>query len=287
MKYAFMARHRRVWPVRWMSQALGVSTSGFYEWLTRPESDRSMTNRAILVRIRESFEASHQTYGSPRVWRDLRDWNVPCGENRTARLMRKDALVARVRLKTARYDAGRRSMIAPNVLDRHFEASEPNQKWVADFTYIPTREGWLYLAVVLDLYSRMVVGWSMQRHMSTELVSDAMTMALWRRRPVALLQHSDQGSQYANELYQLLLADHGIQCSMSRTGNVWDNSAMESFFSSLKIERVHRRGYRTRDEARSDIFNYIECFYNPHRRHSTLDYVSPAAYEELQAAQKH
>jgi putative transposase len=270
-----------------MSQALGVSTSGFYEWLTRPESDRSMTNRAILVRIRESFEASHQTYGSPRVWRDLRDWNVPCGENRTARLMRKDGLLARVRLKTPRYDAGRRSMIAPNVLDRHFEASEPNQKWVADFTYIPTREGWLYLAVVLDLYSRMVVGWSMHRHMSTQLVSDAMTMALWRRRPVALLQHSDQGSQYANELYQLLLADHGIQCSMSRTGNVWDNSAMESFFSSLKIERVHRRGYRTRDAARADIFNYIECFYNPQRRHSTLDYVSPAAYERLQTAQKH
>ena len=178
-------------------------------------------------------------------------------------------------------------MTAPNVLDRQFQADAPNQKWVADFTYIPTREGWLYLAVVLDLYSRMVVGWSMQRHMSTELVSDAMTMALWRRRPTALLQHSDQGSQYANELYQLLLADNGIQCSMSRSGNVWDNSVMESFFSSLKIERVHRRGYRTRDEARSDIFNYIECFYNPHRRHSTLDYVSPAAYERLQAAQKH
>jgi len=270
-----------------MSQALGVSTSGFYEWLTRPESDRSMSNRTILVRIRESFEASHQSYGSPRVWRDLRDWNIRCSENRTARLMRQAGLVARVRLKTPRYEAGRRSMIAPNLLDRQFQADAPNQKWVADFTYIPTREGWLYLAVVLDLYSRMVVGWSMQRHMSTELVSDAMTMALWRRRPTALLQHSDQGSQYANELYQLLLADNGIQCSMSRTGNVWDNSAMEAFFSSLKIERVHRRGYRTRDEARSDIFNYIERFYNPHRRHSTLDYVSPTTYERLQATQKH
>jgi putative transposase len=154
-----------------------------------------MTNRTILVRIRESFEASHRTYGSPRVCRDLRHWNVPCSENRTARLMRQAGLVARVRLKTPRDEAGRRSMIAPNVLDRHFQADSPNQKWVADFTYIPTREGWLYLAVVLDLYSRMVVGWSMQRHMSTELVSDAMTMALWRRRPTALLQHSDQGSQ--------------------------------------------------------------------------------------------
>ena len=203
--------------------------------------------------------------------------------------MRQAGIVARPRLKRAPYDLGQRSVIAPNVLDRQFEASAPNQKWVADFTYIPTREGWLYLAVVLDLYSRMVVGWSMQRHMTTQLVADAMTMAVWRRRPkeAALLTHSDQGSQYANELYQLLLADNGIQCSMSRTGNVWDNSAMESFFSSLKIERVHGRRYRTRDEARSDIFSYIEGFYNPRRRHSTLDYVSPTAYERLRTTQKH
>ena len=170
-------------------------------------------------------------------------------------------------------------MIAPNVLDRQFHADAPNQKWVADFTFIPTREGWLYLAVVLDLYSRMVLGWSMRRHMSTELVSDAMTMALWRRRPTALLQHSDQGSQYANELYQLLLADNGIQCSMSRTGNVWDNSAMESFFSSLKTERVSRKVYGTRDQAKADVFDYVERFYNPRRRHSTIGYMSPADYE--------
>jgi putative transposase len=272
-----------------MSEALGVSASGFYEWLKRPESNRAMSNRVILVRIRESFEASHRSYGSPRVWRDLRDWNVPCSENRVARLMRQAAIVARPRLKRPRYDLGQRSVIAPNLLDRQFEADGPNQKWVADFTYIPTAEGWLYLAVVLDLYSRMVVGWSMQRHMTTQLVADAMTMAVWRRRPkeAALLTHSDQGSQYANELYQLLLADNGIQCSMSRTGNVWDNSAMESFFSSLKIERVHGRRYRTRDEARSDIFSYIEGFYNPRRRHSTLDYVSPTAYERLGTTQRH
>ena len=289
MKYAFMARHRSVWPVRWMSEALGVSASGFYEWLKRPESTRAMSNRVILVRIRESFEASHRTYGSPRVWRDLRDWNVPCSENRIARLMHQAGIVARPRLKRPPYDLGQRSVIAPNLLDRQFEADGPNQKWVADFTYIPTAEGWLYLAVVLDLYSRMVVGWSMQKNMTTQLVADAMTMAVWRRRPkaAALLTHSDQGSQYANELYQLLLADNGIQCSMSRTGNVWDNSAMESFFSSLKIERVHGRRYRTRDEARSDIFDYIECFYNPRRRHSTLDYVSPTVYEGLEATQKH
>ena len=283
-----MARYRSVWPVRWMCQALGVSASGFYEWLSRPESDRAMTNRAIQVRIRESFESSHRTYGSPRVWRDLRDWNIPCSENRTARLMHQAGLVARPRLRRPPFEMGDRSMIAPNVLDRQFEANAPNQKWVADFTYIPTGEGWLYLAVVLDLYSRMVVGWSMQKHMTTQLVADAMTMAVWRRRPreTALLHHSDQGCQYSSEAYQELLADHGIQCSMSRTGNVWDNSAMESFFSSLKTERVHRRRYRTRDEARADLFDYIERFYNPRRRHSTLNYLSPVTYEQLKPMQK-
>ena len=161
-----------------MSEALGVSASGFYEWLKRPESNCAMFNRVSLVRIRKSFEASHQSYGSPRVWRDLREWKVPCGENRIARLMRQAGIVARPRLKRAPYDLGQRSLIAPNLLDRQFEADGPNQKWVADFTYIPTGEGWLYLAVVLDLYSRMVVGWSMQRHTTTQRVADAMTMAV-------------------------------------------------------------------------------------------------------------
>ena len=288
MKYAFMARHRSVWPVRWMSEALGVSASGFYEWLSRPESNRSMSNRALLLRIRESFESSHRTYGSPRVWRDLRDWRVPGGLNRIARIMRQDGLVARPRLRRPDYSVGKRSVIAPNLLGRQFTASAPNQKWVADFTYIATGEGWLYLAVVLDLYSRMAVGWSMQKDMNTQLVADAMTMALWRRRPdtAALLHHSDQGTQYAGEQYQKLLEDNGVRCSMSRAGNVWDNSAMESFFSSLKSERVHRSRYRTRDEARSDIFDYIERFYNPRRRHSTLDYVSPVTYEQSKTALK-
>jgi putative transposase len=288
VKYAFMARHRSVWPVRWMSEALGASASGFYEWLSRPESNRSMSNRALLVRIRESFESSHRTYGSPRVWRDLHDWRVPGGLNRIARIMRQAGLVARPRLRRPDYSVGKRSVIAPNLLGRQFTASAPNQKWVADFTYVATGEGWLYLAVVLDLYSRMVVGWSMQKDMSTQLVADAMTMALWRRRPdtAALLHHSDQGTQYASEMYQKLLEDNGITCSMSRAGNVWDNSAMESFFSSMKSERVHRSRYRTRDEARSDIFDYIERFYNPQRRHSTLDYVSPATYEESKTTQK-
>jgi putative transposase len=288
VKYAFMARYRSVWPVRWMGEALGVSASGFYEWLSRPESNRSMSNRVLLVRIRESFESSHRTYGSPRVWRDLQDWRVPGGLNRIARLMRQAGLVARPRLRRPDYSMGKRSAIAPNLLDRQFKADAPNQKWVADFTYVATGEGWLYLAVVLDLYSRMVVGWSMQKDMSAELVADAMTMALWRRRPdtAALMHHSDQGTQYSSEFYQQLLEDHGITCSMSRAGNVWDNSAMESFFSSMKSERVHRSRYRTRDDARSDIFDYIERFYNPQRRHSTLDYVSPVNYEQSETTQK-
>ena len=283
-----MVRHRSVWPVRWMSEALGVSASGFYEWLSRPESHRSMSNRVLLVRIRESFESSHRTYGSPRVWRDLHDWRVSAGLNRIARLMRQAGLVARPRLRRPDYSVGKRSVIAPNLLDRQFTADAPNQKWVADFTYVATGEGWLYLAVVLDLYSRMVVGWSMQKEMSTQLVSDAMTMALWRRRPnpAALLHHSDQGTQYSSEAYQSLLQENAITCSMSRAGNVWDNSTVESFFSSMKSERVNRHRYRTRDEARSDIFDYIERFYNPQRRHSTLDYVSPVNYEQSETTQK-
>ena len=286
MKYAFIAQHHSVWPVRWMSRALSVSASGFYEWMGRPESTRTQANRVVLSRIRESFAASDRTYGSPRVWRDLRDWNVPCSENRAARLMRSAGLVARAKRKQPPFDTGERSIIAPNVLDRQFEATAPNQKWVADFTYVWTGEGWLYVAVVLDLFSRMIVGWSMQNRMPADLVADALVMAIWRRRPkdTALLHHSDQGSQYSSEQFQRLLEDNGIQCSMSRSGNVWDNAAMESFFSSLKTERLSRKYYRTRDEAKADVFDYIERFYNPRRRHSTLGYVSPVAYEKLRKA---
>ena len=173
------------------------------------------------------------------------------------------------------------SAIAPTLLERQFEATGPNQRWVADFTYIWTHEGWLYFAVVLDLFSRLVVGWAMSSRMTAQLVTDALVMAIWRRgRPEALLHHSDQGSQYASEQFQRLLADHGITCSMSRAGDVWDNSAMESFFASLKVERVNRRVYATRDEAKADVFDYVERFYNLRRRHSTLDYLSPVEYEK-------
>lgn len=175
--------------------------------------------------------------------------------------------------------------MAANALDRDFNAEGPNRKWVADFTYVDTAEGWLYVAVVLDLFSRRVVGWSMSAEMTAQFVMDALTMALWRRgRPKALLHHSDQGSQYAAEDFQRLLAHHGIACSMSRKGDCWDNAAMESFFSSLKTERVDRKQYTTRDDARADVFDYIERFYNPRRRHSVLDYLSPVQFEEKAAA---
>jgi len=289
-RFGFIAKHRGAWQTREMCETLGVSRGGFYEWLSRPRSRRSLENEQLLVQVRTSFERSDHTYGSPRVWHDLRAWGYRCGVHRVARLMLAAGLQARRKRRRLPSDLGVRpeSSIAPNLLDRQFVATAPNQRWVADFTYIWTNEGWLYFAVVLDLYSRRVVGWSASSQMVSQLVTDALIMALWRRgKPQELLHHSDQGSQYSSEQFQQLLADQGVTCSMSRSGDVWDNSAMESFFSSLKIERVHRRGYRTRDEARSDVFNYIECFYNPHRRHSTLDYVSPAAYERLQAAQKH
>jgi putative transposase len=282
VKFRFIAQHRGVWQTRQMCQALGVSRGGFYEWLSRPESRRSAENRGLLVQILASFEQSDRTYGSPRVWRDLRAWGLACGKHRVARLMHSAGLKARRKRRRLPMDLGERPehVIAGNVLDRQFYATAPNQRWVADFTYIWTEEGWLYFAVVMDLFSRRIVGWSMSAEMTAQLVTDALVMAIWRRgKPKELLHHSDQGSQYTSEQFQRLLTEQGIICSMSRQGDVWDNSAMESFFSSLKIERVHRRVYATRNHARADVFDYVERFYNPRRRHSTLGYVSPVEYE--------
>jgi putative transposase len=268
-----------------MCRLLGISASGFYEWLGRPQSARSLHNARLLTRIRESFALSGQTYGSPRIWKDLAVAGECCGKNRVARLMRVANIRAQPRPRRKPDDAGVRPelSIAPNVLNRDFAVNVPNRKWAADFTYIWTGEGWLFLAVVVDLFSRRVVGWSMQSSMTAQLVLDALIMALWRRgKPVELLHHSDQGSQYSSEDFQRLLSAHGITCSMSRRGDCWDNSAVESFFASLKKERVHRKTYATRDEARADIFDYIEAFYNTRRRHSTLGQVSPAEFERSQ-----
>ena len=281
MKFDFVAKHRGAWPVQSLCEALGVSRTGFYAWLNRPRSARSLTDEVLGAKVFQSFLASDRTYGARRVWHDVLELGYRCGLHRIERLMRGQALKARPRRRGLPVDRGQRSAIANNVLDRQFQADAPNQKWVADFTYIWTAEGWLYVAVVLDLYSRRVVGWSMQSSMTSQLVADALMMAVWRRgKPHELLHHSDQGSQYTSEHFQKLLAEQGVTCSMSRAGEVWDNSAMESFFSSLKIERVHRKAYRTRAQARSDVFDYIEVFYNPKRRHSTLGYVSPVKFEE-------
>ena len=282
MKYGFIARHRTVWPTRPMCTVLGVSRSGFYDWLNRQPSRRAREDQRLLTLIRTSFTQSDATYGSPRVWDDLAEWGERCSRKRVARLMRSSGLHARARRLRPPSDSGMRPehCIAPNVLDRQFEAAGPNQKWVADFTYIRTGEGWLYLAVVLDLFSRRAVGWSMSAQMTAQFVLDALMMAVWRRgKPKALLHHSDQGSQYSSEEFQRLLAEQNITCRMSRRGDCWDNAAMESFFSTLKLERVNRRRYATRDEARADLFDYIERFYNPRRKHSTLGNISPAEFE--------
>nr|WP_086008753.1 IS3 family transposase [Nitrospirillum amazonense] len=281
MRFAFIAKHRGIWPVAWMCEALGVSRSGFHAWLVRPPSRRSQADAEVGERIRASFVASDRTYGARRVRHDLLAEGIACGLHRVERLMRQRGLRARPRRRGLPKDAGERSVIAGNVLDRQFSASGLNQKWVADFTYIWTAEGWLYVAAVIDLYSRRVVGWSMSDTMTAQLVADALVMALWRRgKPKAVLHHSDQGSQYTSQQFQHLLSDNGITCSMSRAGNVWDNAAMESFFSSLKTERVARAIYQSRNQARADVFDYIERFYNPTRRHSTLGYLSPVDFEQ-------
>jgi len=284
--FGFIAKHRGIWPVAWMCDALGVSRSGFFAWLGRPPSERARSDEVVGAAVRRSFLSSDRTYGARRVWRDVLEEGFACGLHRIERLMRQQALRARPRRRRLPSDTGARQAgaVAPNALNRQFEAPAPNQKWVADFTYIWTAEGWLYVAAVVDLYSRRVVGWSMKAEMTAQLVTDALMMALWRRgRPKELLHHSDQGSQYTSDQFQRLMADQGVACSMSRSGNVWDNAAMESFFSSLKTERTARKTYRTRDEAKADVFDYIERFYNAKRRHSTLGYLSPVAFEEQAA----
>ena len=266
-----------------LCEALGVSRSGFYAWLNRPRSRRSLEDETLGQQARLSFIDSDRTYGARRVWRDVLEAGYPCGLHRIERLMRIQALRARPRRRSMPVDRGERSTaaIAPNLLAREFEASAPNQKWAADFTYLWTAEGWLYVAVVMDLYSRRIVGWSMQSHMTTQLVADALMMAIWRRgKPDALLHHSDRGSQYTSDQFRRLLGELGVTCSMSRSGNCWDNAAMESFFKSLKTERTDQKIYRTRVDAKADVFDYIEVFYNGKRRHSTIGYLSPIQFEQ-------
>src|SRR5947207_7323997 len=282
MKFGFVAKHRGIWPVAWICGALGVSRGGFYAWLKRPPSRRAQSDEVLSTKVRTSFLASGRTYGARRVRKDVIEDGFACGLHRIERLMRLSALRARPRRRRLPPDLCERQAgaVAPNLLEREFEAGLPNRKWIADFTYVWTLEGWLYVAAVLDLFSRRIVGWSMSARMTAALVANALIMAIGRRgKPEELIHHSDRGSQYTSDEFQKLLKNNSIICSMSRAGNVWDNAAMESFFSSLKTERVNLRQYATRDEAKADIFDYVERFYNPKRRHSSIAYLSPMEFE--------
>jgi len=280
--FAFIQAHQEQWPVRVLCDTLGVSRAGFYAWQKRPVSAQQQRRDALLVEVAALHAEVKQRYGSPRIHKELADRGVPCCVNTVAKLMQDND----IRAKSARKfchttDSNPPLPVADNVLGRQFDPQGPNEKWVTDITYVPTREGWLYLAVVADLYSRMVVGWAMAETMTSRLVVDALQMAVQRRFPGAgLLAHSDRGSQYASEHYQRLLGKHGITCSMSQRANCWDNAPRESFFASLKKELIHHEDYQTRAEARASIFESIETFDNPKRRHSSLGYVSPAEYEK-------
>ena len=283
MRFQFVEDHRGEFSVIQMCRVLDVSPSGYYAWRGRPPSAREMANRELLDKIEAVFEESDQTYGSPRVYQALKAQGVAVSKNRVARLMRLQRLrpkqVRRFKATTKRNKMHR---AAPNRLKRDFTADAPDQKWLADITYIPTLEGWLYLAAILDLFSRRIVGWAMSDRMTTELTLRALQMAIRQRQPgPGLIHHSDQGSQYTDGYYQAVLKAHGLQASMNGVGTWYDNAPMESFFGTLKGERVHHAVYRTRDEASPDVFYYIEGFYNRRRLHSSLGYLSPRAHEQL------
>lgn len=263
-----------------MCRVLDVSSSGYYAWRKRPSSAREMANHTLLQEIQAAHQASKGVYGSPRIYHEVKE-KVSCSQNRVARLMKKHGIAAKQKRRYKQTTkANGAHPVAPNLIDRNFAAVGPNEKWTTDITYIPTLEGWLYLAVVLDLFSRRIVGWAMSARMTSDLVLDALHMAIRERKPaIGLIHHSDRGSQYTGAPYQALLKSHQFQVSMSGTGNCYDNAPTESFFGSLKMEWVHHTIYETRAQARTDIFFYIEAFYNRQRRHSMLGYVSPAAHE--------
>ncbi len=286
MKYAFIEEQRSGFPVERLCQVLGVSVSGYYAWRQRAVSQRTQANQALLKQIRQAHQASRQTYGSPRVHAELKASGYRCNEKRVARLMRRHGIrgKGRRRQKIITTDARHRLPVAENVLNQQFVADGPNRTWLADITYLPTDEGWLYLAGVLDLFSRKFVGWALAPTMTTELVMQALQMALQTRQPTpGLLHHSDRGAQYASHDYQALLNQYGLTLSMSRTANCYDNAVMESAWGTLKTELADPHGklcWATRQHAKSDVFLYIEGFYNRQRRHSALGYLSPDTFEQ-------
>lgn len=285
MKFAFIDEHRGEFPVELLCEVLSVTRSGYYAWRGRPQSPRTQRQAELVQQIELVHRESRGTYGSPRVHKSLEARGVACSQNTVAKLMRLTGVRARsarrfvVRTTDSRHD----QVVAPNVLDRQFYPERPDAVWAGDITYIPTGEGWLYLAVVLDLYSRRVVGWATAEHMRSELVSQALEMALQQRRPAGpLLHHSDRGVQYAAGDYRRLLASHGLEVSMSRTGECYDNAVVESFWGKLKTEMVYHRRFATKEEARSAVFEYIEMFYNRKRLYAALDYLSPEQFEANQ-----
>jgi putative transposase len=282
VRFAFIRDHQAEFPVEVLCDVLGVSRSGYYAWRGRPPGPAASRRGRLVEEIRRAHDEGRGAYGSPRAYRALKARGVACCENTVAKSMRAQGLRAKVRrpFAVSTTDSRHDHPVAANVLNREFYPDRPDAVWAADITYVPTAEGWLYLAVVLDLFSRRVVGWATADHLRAELACDALRMALGQRKPEGeLLHHSDRGVQYASGAYQSLLAAHGIEPSMSRKGDCHDNAVVESFFSTAKRELVHHESYATREEARRSLFEYIEVFYNRRRLHSTLGYRSPVEYE--------
>ena len=281
MKYAFIQSQSHAHSVHRMCKVLGISSSGYYGWRSRPESNRAQENRLLISSIKYFHQASRGTYGSPRIHQDLLASGKTVGINRVARLMRLVGIQSKMAKRFVITTNSKNTLkAAPDHLQRRFNTIEQNKAWVSDTTFIPTRQGWLYLAVILDLFSRQIIGWSMSDRNNSKLVVDALTMAIWRRgRSRDVIVHSDQGSTYASTDYQQLLNDNNLVCSMSRKGECLDNAVAESFFGTLKAELVDDEDYHTRQEAKQSLFEYIEVFYNRKRRHSSLDYLSPVDFE--------
>lgn len=288
MRCQFIKEHQEEFSLSALCRVMQVCRGGFYAWSTRDKSTREINNDALTELIRTAYEQSKQTYGSPRIFAELKEAGVACSQKRIARLMRRHQMHAvRPKRFVVTTDSDHDMPIAENLLARTFQAETPDTRWTADITYIWTSQGWLYLAIILDLFSRRIVGWAMDQTIDRNLVMSALDMALLGRKPGEdLLCHSDRGSQYASQDYQKQLEEAGIVCSMSRRGNCWDNAPTESFFASLKKEMVYRTRFETREQARTAIFSWIEVWYNRKRRHSTLGYVSPEAFERTYQQQQ-
>jgi putative transposase len=286
VRYAFIRAHQDEFAIRNLCRMMQIHPSGYYAWLKQPTSVRQKEDGRLLGLIKQFWLESGCVYGYRKIHKDLRELGETSGKNRVARLMKQEGLKAHVGYRKPRFKSGKIAIFAENHLNQDFDVHQPNQSWVTDITYIRTYEGWLFLAVVIDLFSRQVVGWSMQPKMHVDLVLDALLMAVWRRKPKnQVVIHSDQGSQYTSNDWQAFLKSHNMICSMSRRGNCYDNAVAESFFQLLKRERIKRRTYKNREEARRDIFDYIEMFYNPVRRHGHTGNLSPVEFERQQLRQ--